>query len=39
MDLRLLIVLFPLMLAAGWVIFLIGRLALQQFDGFTKKEG
>ena len=37
MDLRLLIVLLPLLLAAGWVFFQVGKLALGQLDGFLKK--
>jgi len=37
MDLRLLIVLLPLILALGWVGLRIGALALQQVQGFLDK--
>lgn len=37
MDLRLLIVLLPLMLAAGWALYNVGQLALQQWSKFNKQ--
>jgi photosystem II PsbY protein len=38
MDLRLLIVLAPLALAAGWALFNIGAAALRQLQVFLNKE-
>lgn len=38
MDLRVLIVLLPLMLAAGWAVYNIGQLALKQAQNFLKKQ-
>jgi hypothetical protein len=37
LDTRFLIVLFPLVLAASWAIFNIGRLALQQLKRMSQK--
>ncbi|NES18593.1 MAG: photosystem II protein Y [Symploca sp. SIO3E6] len=37
MDLRVLIVLLPLLLALGWVAYNIGVLALQQVQNFLNK--
>ncbi|NET61763.1 MAG: photosystem II protein Y [Symploca sp. SIO2E6] len=37
MDLRILIVLLPLLLALGWVAFNIGAIALQQAQKFLDK--
>ncbi|MDJ0621111.1 MAG: photosystem II protein Y [Calothrix sp. MO_192.B10] len=38
MDLRLLIVLAPLAIAAGWALFNIGAAALRQLQTFLNKE-
>jgi photosystem II PsbY protein len=38
MDWRLLIVLLPLMVAAGWAVFNIGGLALAQVQNFLNKQ-
>jgi photosystem II PsbY protein len=38
MDWRVLVVLSPLLLAAGWAVFNIGKAALQQVQGFLKKQ-
>lgn len=38
MDLRLLIVLFPLILAGAWVVYKIGSIALKQADTFLNKQ-
>jgi photosystem II PsbY protein len=38
MDWRILIVLSPLILAAGWVVFNIGKAALAQVQGFLSKD-
>jgi len=37
MDLRLLIVLLPILLAAGWALFNIGAAAIGQIQGFLNK--
>ena len=38
MDLRLLVVLLPLLLLGGWVFFWIGQSALSQLDSWWNKE-
>lgn len=38
-DFRLLIVLFPLIGAAGWVVYNIGAAALKQGQAFMNKKG
>lgn len=38
MDWRLLIVLLPLLVAAGWALFNIGALAIRQVQQFLNKE-
>jgi photosystem II PsbY protein len=38
MDMRLLIVLAPLAIAASWAVFNIFRAALQQLQNFTSKQ-
>lgn len=38
MDWRILIVLSPVLLAAGWALFNIGRAALQQVNNFLNRE-
>jgi photosystem II PsbY protein len=38
MDLRLLIVLSPILLAGGWALFNIGRAALEQAKTFWNRE-
>ena len=37
-DFRLLIVLLPILAAAGWAVFNIGVLAIQQIQNFLNKE-
>ncbi|MGF1513281.1 MAG: photosystem II protein Y [Elainellaceae cyanobacterium] len=37
MDWRVVIVLFPIVLAASWAVFNIGRAALAQFRGFLDR--
>lgn len=37
MDLRLLIVLLPLILAGGWAVYQIGTIALKQVQNFLNK--
>ncbi len=39
MDWRILIVLAPLAIAAGWALFNIGAVAIAQAQSFLKKEG
>jgi photosystem II PsbY protein len=39
MDLRLLIVLLPLGVAAGWALFNVGAAAISQAQKFLNKEG
>ena len=38
MDWRLLIVLLPLLVAAGWAVFNVGAIALNQAQNFLNKE-
>lgn len=38
MDLRLLLVLGPLAIAAGWALFNIGSAAIRQFQNYTNRE-
>jgi photosystem II PsbY protein len=38
LDLRLLIVLLPLILAGSWAVYNIGQAALKQIQGFLDKE-
>lgn len=38
MDLRLLIVLLPILLAGGWAVFNIGKYALEQVQNFLNKQ-
>ena len=38
MDLRVLIVLLPLALAAGWALFNIGKAAIDQVNNFLNRE-
>ncbi|AFY65341.1 photosystem II protein Y [Geitlerinema sp. PCC 7407] len=38
MDLRLLIVLLPILLAGGWAVFNIGKYALAQVQNFLNKQ-
>lgn len=38
MDLRLLIVLLPLMVAGGWAFYNIGKIAIAQVQNFLNKE-
>lgn len=37
-DFRLLIVLLPILAAAGWAVFNIGAIAIQQVQNFLNKE-
>jgi len=37
LDLRIVIVLLPLILAGGWAVYNIGQLALKQIQGFLSK--
>ncbi|MGC9527140.1 MAG: photosystem II protein Y [Limnospira sp.] len=37
LDLRLLVVLLPLLLAGGWAVFNVGAAALRQAQGFMNK--
>lgn len=37
LDLRIVVVLLPLVAAAGWAVFNIGQAALRQFQTFTSK--
>ncbi len=36
-DLRIAVVLLPLLAAGGWAVFNIGQAALKQFQGFNSK--
>ncbi len=38
MDMRVVIVLAPLAIAAGWAVFNIGAAAIRQLQGFLNKE-
>ncbi len=38
MDMRIAIVLAPLVIAAGWALFNIGAAAIRQLQGFLNKE-
>jgi photosystem II PsbY protein len=38
MDWRILVVLLPVLLAGGWAVYNIGKVALKQIQGFLNKE-